>query len=245
MSFWDLIKGIFRELKGFGRLIGNYFIDLEKEDPQTSLDKSIPILLIHGIFHNSSAWIYLRHRLKGEGFLSVFTINLANPFTHTIEDYGKQIAEKIKRIQEITRKKEIILVGHSMGGVISAYYVANLDPNHDVKAIATIGSPLEGTHLAVLGIGLSPCLSQMRYRNPFIQQVRRQLDQIKDIPMLHIATNTDLQVRPVESALRLEAIGADNVLIKGEGHIDLLYSSQVADNILGFIRNQSEFQIIP
>lgn len=84
--------------------------------------KKSPILLIHGNYHNQSAWLSLAKKLKDQNLGPVYTVNLPNGnFT------DKDFEITFKKIEEIKRHYshwgvkniKIDLVGHSRGGAIA------------------------------------------------------------------------------------------------------------------------------
>lgn len=154
-----------------------YWIPVSWFDPISSeitekQKNEIPVLLVHGWLHNSSAW----HRFKQELLKDnpdrlVFTIDLgANPFVNSIEGtYQKKLSAKIQEIKALTNANKIHLVGHSMGGMVSSVYACNQASKENgvkVESLVTIGSPLEGTPLAK--IALDRCGRAMRHDSPLV-----------------------------------------------------------------------------
>jgi triacylglycerol lipase len=224
--------GIISELFSFLLLIITSGLDLTKSDEKSSRNsKGIPILLVHGYFHGSSAWIYLRYYLSRQNFGPIYTINLGSPF-HSIEEYAELVNAKIKWISQRTGQSDIILIGHSMGGLICSYYTLYLAPKKTVKALVTLGSPLAGTKLAKIGIG--NCARQMQRGSAFIEGLGKALASCEGIPFLHVGTLTDLIIRPVKSAFPNNS-QAEIVKFNNLGHIGLLYSRRVGNAIVKFL----------
>jgi len=92
-----------------------------------------PILLLHGNFHNQSAWIFFAKKLKGANLGPVYTLNL--PSGSFSEEDRKRVNEKIAEIQGQYKKwgKENIqidLVGHSRGAALARYMALAQDSWH-------------------------------------------------------------------------------------------------------------------
>lgn len=232
-TFYNYAKGILSELYGLIILILTAPLDLAKKDPTRPTDKKgTPILLVHGYLHSSSAWVYLRYYFNHEGFGPIYTINLGSPF-HTIEDYAERVRTKAQWIARKTGRPDLILIGHSMGGLVSTYYATNIAPKHTVKAVVTLGSPLQGTKLAPLGIGA--CTKQMNYLSEFTQSLSRDLARGGETRYLHLGTTTDLMIRPIHSAWP-NTPNAVITRLDGIGHIALLYTPSVAKTISAFLK---------
>jgi triacylglycerol esterase/lipase EstA (alpha/beta hydrolase family) len=184
--------------------------------------KKTPILFVHGYVNFSSVWIYHLFRLKKIGYGPLFLINLGYPFSD-IDTYAKKLKKQIEKIQKKLNKKEIILIGHSMGGLISSYYASNY-PNHaSIKAIITLGSPLKGTKIAKIGIG--KCCRQMEIESEFLQKLKTKYPVNL---MYHIVTKKDQLVIPYTSGIINQE---RKYIIDDLGHTGLLYSSRVTKKI--------------
>lgn len=60
----------------------------------------------------------------------------------SIEDYASTLAQHVAWVQTKYQSHQVILVGHSMGGLVSLAYAVHC-PNH-VAALVCIVSPLQG-----------------------------------------------------------------------------------------------------
>lgn len=194
-----------------------------------------PILLVHGYLHNSSAWIYLWKRLERAGLGPIYAINLGSPF-HTIEEYAEKVRQHAEQIVKQTGRKDLILIGHSMGGLVSMYYANTLAPRDSVTSVITLGSPLNGTKVSCLGFG--PCVKQMEYESEFVKAVGQMQKNSNFIHYMHLGTAQDLIIIPSESAF-LHSENSVCEQLEGLGHICLLYSPTVANKIISFLKNHS------
>jgi len=83
----------------------------------------------------------------------LFSINFSNNNQLTYDAQGSQLAQVIENIKEITGVKNIILVGHSMGGLACRAYIQNENSNGVTKLI-TIDTPhLGGKTFSKLNLG--------------------------------------------------------------------------------------------
>lgn len=193
--------------------------------------KGKPILLVHGYSHNRSAWFWFKRRLAQKNIGPIYTINLGNPLA-SIEEHASSVAKMAQKIEEETGKTELILIGHSMGGLVNECYAKRMAPPGKVTDLVAIGAPLGGTYTAYLGVGKSA--KQMKTGSAFIRQMRDP-SLYPDIPRIfHIATKTDLLIVPYTSALQGRK-EETHLLIEDLGHLSLIYSSRVVDKIASWL----------
>src|ERR1700746_2574090 len=79
---------------------------------------STPIILLHGYFHNRSAFVVMRRSLKKFGFRSVDTMNY-NVIGHDVQELAQQLAAHVDEVLECTEATQVHLIGHSLGGLVA------------------------------------------------------------------------------------------------------------------------------
>lgn len=207
----------------------------KKLKPETPRTPNKVTILVHGFLHNRSAWIYLRSQLESEpGIGTLFTLNLGHPF-QSIDNYAEVLRRQIAQIKKMSPGEplEVNLVGHSMGGLVSAHYaVKNLERNKQdgiqVMKVLTLASPLQGTPLAYLASWCCPCAKEMLPESSFLRNLQNKLEKSK-VSLFSIGCGSDLIVSSKRSFLE----GRQNdVEIPYMGHLTLLYSKKIARVIL-------------
>ncbi len=204
-----------------------FFLSLFSHKKWQTKGKGTPLLLIHGYLHPSSAWIHLMRMLEKEGFGPIYTLKLGYPFD-SIPEYAEKVEEKRKEIAAETKREDLILIGHSMGGLIAAFYSLHLDAKKNIAKVITIGSPLKGTQVAKIGIG--ECVSEMMLHSSFTKDLTEEILKEKRVQFFHIGSKTDQLIIPYTSAFVLED-PSRTLLLEGVGHIGLLFSRKVAEKI--------------
>ncbi|HUF39411.1 MAG TPA: hypothetical protein VMN57_12875 [Anaerolineales bacterium] len=137
--------------------------------PAASLQISIaprPVVLVHGF---SSSWEAWAGYLGDGGFLAAAGLDgyavgdgrhagvmntglIADPGrrTNTIAENAAILGEYIEAVRAETGAQVVDLVVHSMGGLISRYYIDRLMPGRAVSQLIMLGSPMAGTDCANL-----------------------------------------------------------------------------------------------
>ncbi len=117
-------------------------------------EPEIPVILVHGYMSNSDIFIDggMRDRLTSNGF-SVFLSDYSPGDNNCdamgdIKAYANVLRNEINHIKKITGAKQVDLVVHSMGGLVSRWYVEMLQGQDSVRKIIFMGTPNHGTGLA-------------------------------------------------------------------------------------------------
>ncbi len=180
-----------------------------------------PLLLIHGYQCNRGFWFWLRPALEAAGW-SVATHSL-EPVYSDIDAYADGIARRIEQVLAATGVPQVILVGHSMGGLASRAYLRR----HGAAKVArliTLGSPHQGTLLARLGLG--PNARQMRIGNPWLGELAAPLPEVA----ISIYSCHDNYVYPQQACSTLP--GAANLAIGGVSHLGMAFSPALRAKLL-------------
>ena len=105
--------------------------------------------------HDGSDGVVSKDEQKRSKFSKqrLFSINFSNNNQLTYDAQGFQLAKTIENIKDITGVTDVILIGHSMGGLASRAYIQNENSNN-VKKLITIDTPhLGGKTFSKVGAG--------------------------------------------------------------------------------------------
>ena len=81
-----------------------------------------PIVLVHGLVDNQSVFTMLRRALRRRGFGRIYTVNYS-PLTSDIADAAHRLQTLVENVCEQTGYERVHIVAHSMGGLVSRYYI--------------------------------------------------------------------------------------------------------------------------
>jgi triacylglycerol esterase/lipase EstA (alpha/beta hydrolase family) len=190
-----------------------------------------PILLVHGYCNSSCVWTYIHQYLMSHTSHPVYTIDLGYPF-HSLRTYAQAVTKKVKEICQETGQENVILIGHSMGGVVSS--LVAMEHDSLIAAVFTIGSPIGGTYVAKIGVGANA--REMERHSQLILELSKQLEAKSHVPFYHIATKTDQMVVPSSSGFR--GITPEREFIFEDiGHASLLFSPRVAGLLVHWLKD--------
>lgn len=185
------------------------------------------VVLVHGIFQTQwRCFGFLRKDLEQRG------IECLTPSLKPADgrDGLPVMAAQLKR--EIDARfgpdERLVVIGFSMGGLISRHYLQELGGAKRCDAFFTISSPHHGTEMAHLFYGEGA--RQMRPGSEFLRQLARTEDRLGDIPIVSYRTPADLIILPSTSS-RWDR--AENLSIPCPLHPLMTFSPRVRNDILG------------
>ena len=174
-----------------------------------------PVVLVHGIHSDSRDMTRMARAFRAEG-REVFTPDLApNGGQATIEELASQLADYATK--HVPRGRKFDLVGFSMGGLVSRYYVQRLGGAEHVAHLVTIAAPHHGTVFASLHPGAGA--AEMRRGSTFLRDLAKDDAALSRVKFTTFHTPLDLVVVPPSSA---EMPQAQNVRVWASLHPSLI-----------------------
>jgi pimeloyl-ACP methyl ester carboxylesterase len=149
------------------------------------------IVFLHGLCMNERGWQNPNHA----GFTEWARTQLAARVGYLRYNTGLRISENGARLAEVLEReapeRELILVGHSMGGLlaISALHQAlerGLEWPQRVTRLACLGAPHEGSSLERLGNHANRALGVSPWTRPFMRLGNLRSDGIRDLRFGHV-----------------------------------------------------------
>lgn len=177
-----------------------------------------PVVLVHGWVCNGGYWQPMIRRLRRD-FQHIYTVNLEPPLA-SINRFARDLAQAVDDICAQTTSPHVLLVCHSMGGLVARAYVQRHGGDKRVAKIVTLGSPHHGSRAAWFAAGAN--VTQMRPGSAWLESLNA--EQWPGTPITSIYSVDDNLVVPHDSA-HLEF--AKNVPLAGVGHLALGFSRRV------------------
>lgn len=196
-------------------------------DPEPA-QADFPILLVHGVLCNAGVWRTFMQWLRKRDIGPVYALSYGPPL-ESIEWFADQAAAKIDAILEQTGARRVIVIAHSMGGLVMRAYLRRYG-GAKIARLVTLGTPHEGSFHAWLAAGAP--MAQMRPRNPWLSGLGHP-DGESLPPIVSLWSWHDSMVSPQTSS---RVPFGENVEVAGVGHNALLRDPAVFERLLEEIR---------
>lgn len=200
-----------------------------------SKKKEVPIILVHGIFDDSNKFLLLKHKLTKSGYTCHSPDLKPNNGKNGLAPLAEQLNSFIKESVDVD--KPFHLLGYSMGGIISRYYLAHHAQNHQCASLTTLATPHHGTKLAYLyprrsGIELRP-------NSDFLNKLNANKASFHP-NTLSIRTPLDGVIIPSESS---NLPDAKNISVISPTHPSLIVSKRVSNLVISHLE-ESEASLV-
>ncbi|MFF5337103.1 esterase/lipase family protein [Streptomyces sp. NPDC013181] len=195
------------------------------------LSTSTPVVFVHGYTGSASNWVTA---------MSVFRLNgwsSSNLFAYEYNSYGDNVtnaqglAAFVNGVKSRTGASKVALVNHSMGGLVSQYYLKVLGGHTSVSHLASIAGANHGTTAAGACLIYTTC-RQMYPGSSFIAQITAGDETPGDTRYATWYSACDGIILPYTST-RLS--GATNHSVLCQNHIGFLADTSVLGAIARFI----------
>lgn len=187
-----------------------------------------PIIVLHGYAMNRANFLPLARRLARNRLGPVLGFEYWT--LGKVSSAAARLGAFVERVCEAHGADRVDLIGHSMGGVVSRYYVALGGGAPRVRSLITLGSPHGGCDLSVFGVGRP--VKELKYDSELLNR----LDAAglpRGTAFTAIWSRADCLVpSPRAAALR----GAEQIVFDDLGHLALISSRRVAEVIVERLR---------
>lgn len=213
-----------------------------------------PVVIVPGFTTGpviDTGYIPLRDRLRSAGY-DVTVLVYPDYGLGDIRTNSQRLANTIAGVRARTGAAKVDLVAHSMGGLVSRYYIKSLGGAATVDSLIMMGTPNYGTSLANVAsfltfgscVGIDAC-NQMAAGSSFLNDLNAGDDTIGSVRYTSIATSVDLVVTPYRNAFLANDGNIANITVQSQcflrlpGHLGLIFDGAVADGVKDALRNET------
>ncbi|MCY7308671.1 MAG: alpha/beta fold hydrolase [Rhodoferax sp.] len=181
------------------------------------------VVFIHGFVCNRGLWNPWLAQLHQSATVFV-AVNL-EPVFGSIDDYAALIDAAVRRVEKATGAP-VLLVCHSMGGLVARVWLRQYQADARVQHVVTIGTPHGGTALAQHSYVSNG--RQMAVGSAWLEQLRRDESPARASLFTCYYSSCDNIVFPSTSAT---LDGAQNIFLAGVPHVAMAFAPEVIDAV--------------
>lgn len=201
--------------------------------PAAGAATSTPVVFVHGYTGSASNWVTAMSVFRSAGWSS------SNLFAYEYDSFGSNVtnarglATFVDQVKSRTGAAQVAIVNHSMGGLVSQYYLKVLGGTTNVSHLASIAGANHGTTSAGACLVFVTC-QQMFPGSAFIAQISSGDETPGATRYATWYSPCDGVILPYTST-RLD--GATNNLVACQTHIGFLTDTGVLAQIANYVRN--------
>jgi triacylglycerol lipase len=191
------------------------------------IENSRLVVLVHGILGNGQKLSPLTKSLEENGYTCFAPDLKPNNAYHGIEDLALKLEAEVNA--HWGQNAEFAIVGFSMGGLVSRYYLQELSGAQRCWALVTISSPHNGTVLA--HASPSRGIEEMRPKSELLEKLNSEssLMALQEIPIHSYYTPLDEVIVPARSS---ELESAHNQRFLSLIHPLMIYKEKVQEKLI-------------
>ncbi|MDJ0703663.1 MAG: lipase [Leptolyngbyaceae cyanobacterium MO_188.B28] len=155
-----------------------------------------PVLMIHGIDDTAAVFNRMTTYLKDRGWSTHSLSLIPNNGSVGLDQLAHQVANYSDR--HFPNGRPFDLIGFSMGGLVSRYYLQRLGGINRVQRFITLAAPHNGSRIAHFRRNRGA--AQMRPDSLFLQDLNRDVAMLKRINFTSVWTPYDLMISPANSS---------------------------------------------
>ncbi|MEZ4872943.1 MAG: hypothetical protein R2827_12055 [Bdellovibrionales bacterium] len=192
-----------------------------------------PVLFVHGVIHNRSAFFPMKKYLIDRGYRNLYSMNYSTrhgSLIGMVEDLANRVDEVLLK----TGSDQVDIVAHSLGGLVSRYFMSVGEGRGKVRQLITLGTAHKGTNASVLlKLFLSGSLSRDLRRKSYFIKTLNQTPIPSKSKIVSIYSKNDWTVWPHHSC-HLDGDPGQNLTnccVESTGHLGLLYNPLVFESV--------------
>jgi pimeloyl-ACP methyl ester carboxylesterase len=183
------------------------------------MDDFLPIVLVHGLGANRGMWWPLRLFLRMNGRRRTYAFGYEDG---TVEGHAEGLKRFIHAVLRATGERQVDVVAHSLGGIISRYAVQRLGLKEEVRTLVTMATPHQGTYAAQYVN--TPLTRSLRPESDILSDLNKDDRSCYPTRFFSIYSNRDVYVVPAD---RMAHPYAENVFLPRVSHSQYVVSPQV------------------
>jgi pimeloyl-ACP methyl ester carboxylesterase len=200
-------------------------------DEELRIEHSCPVLMVHGIFHNSSAFYAIERSLRRNGFTHLATLELWTS-VQNIDHMARQLKHRVRQLfekhQNSKNHGKVRIVAHSLGGIIVRAALRDKEFAQMLDKVIFLGVPHQGN--IFYKIPYPKCVRDLSTDSPLMRELR-EFPLPGGIQFWNLRGTLDIVTPSKDTFLP----HVPNLYFEGVGHAGLLSAGRVIQAIVAIL----------
>ncbi len=188
------IRKRFQKVTDYSKIKYIHFREILKEKissgelTQRDVIPEYPLILLHGYWNRPTAWkkfvpfFEVNGYVKGKNLFLFDARGDNKPAIIDIRINAKKLQNLVQHILTLTGSAKVNLLGHSMGGLISRWYIEQLGGNANVHKLIMMGTPNHGSRYLPL---FTRIVNFIDNKLEMVEKNKEKIDHIKEQNVLY------------------------------------------------------------
>ena len=190
-----------------------------------------PVIFVHGYLSTGATWDTAKSVFEQGGYSSDELYAYEYDFTKSNVDSANGLASLVQQVLSSTGASQVDIVNHSMGGLVSDWYLHELGGSQYVRHLASIAGANHGTNFAQ-ACQINPSCVEMTPGSSFIQTVTSGDETPGATSYATWYSSCDGVIDPYTSTM---LSGANNTEVACESHSAYLQDTAFLAGVEGFL----------
>lgn len=204
-------------------------------------EAAVPVLLVHGINDNRSAFVRIARALRRRGYGVVHAVNYSvlTPIRGDVRVAARQLGAHVERLLVRTGADAVHVVGHSLGGLVARYHVQCLGGHAVVDSLVTMGTAHHGSLVASV-LPPTTLVRQLRPGSDLVEELARPAPDCRT-RFLSVWSHGDPLMVPCDAA-RLDHpdLAVEHLELDHAGHLAMVTDPRVLHRVLTWLGRADE-----
>ncbi|KAB7849980.1 esterase/lipase family protein [Streptomyces mobaraensis] len=194
-----------------------------------------PVVFVHGYLGSDPAWAPAKAAFLAHGYRSDELFSFVYDYNTSNETSARGLAAFVEKVKKDTGAPKVDIVNHSMGGMVSMWYLKELGGASSVGHLASLAGAHHGTDVAALCTVMSPSCEEMRPGSAFLTRLASGDETPGDTRYRTWYSPCDGVINPYLST-RLK--GAENTLVPCLNHVAFLTDGGLLSQVAAFTKGE-------
>lgn len=200
-------------------------------DEELRIEHSCPVLLVHGIFHNSTAFYAIEKTLRKNGFAKLASLELWTSI-QSVDRMAQQLKQSVNQLYETHQnsqlKGRVRIIAHSLGGIIVRAALRDPEFAAKIDKIIFLGVPHQGN--VFYKIPYPKCVRDLSDDAPLMKELKEH-PLAGGIQYWNLRGTLDLITPSRDTFLP----HVPNLYFEGVGHAGLLSAQRVLQAVIAIL----------